>query len=250
MTDFSNIKIRCSSLGSLMTEPQSKTDKDAGNLSKTAQKHLIDVYIAEKYGRIRDIQTKQIAKGIEAEQASIELLSLYLKKPFNKNEERISNEYVSGLPDLYNGNDIKNTDLIIDIKSSYDLWTFMANVPDKLDSIYYWQLMGYMWLTGATNSYVAYCLVNTPDNIIQKEKYWMLQKMNVVSEESPEFIRESAKIEFNMTFDDISIAERVLLFPVKRNEDDIFRIQNKVEKAREFLIELENTHLNFNNERF
>lgn len=250
MTDFSNIKIRCSSLGSLMTEPQSKTDKDAGNLSKTAQKHLIDVYIAEKYGRIRDIQTKQIAKGIEAEQASIELLSLYLKKPFNKNEERISNEYVSGLPDLYNGNDIKNTDLIIDIKSSYDLWTFMANVPDKLDSIYYWQLMGYMWLTGATNSYVAYCLVNTPDNIIQKEKYWMLQKMNVVSEESPEFIRESAKIEFNMTFDDISIAERVLLFPVKRNEDDILRIQNKVEKAREFLIELENTHLNFNNERF
>ena len=250
MTDFSNIKIRCSSLGSLMTEPQSKTDKDAGNLSKTAQKHLIDIYIAEKYGRIRDIQTKQIAKGIEAEQASIELLSLYLKKPFNKNEERISNEYVSGLPDLYNGNDIKNTDLIIDIKSSYDLWTFMANVPDKLDSIYYWQLMGYMWLTGATNSYVAYCLVNTPDNIIQKEKYWMLQKMNVVSEESPEFIRESAKIEFNMTFDDISIAERVLLFPVKRNEDDILRIQNKVEKAREFLIELENTHLNFNNERF
>lgn len=250
MTDFSNIKIRCSSVGYLMTDPQSKADKDAGNLSKTAQKHLIDVYIAEKYKRIRDIQTKQMAKGIEAEQESIELLSLYLKKPFNKNEERISNEYVSGLPDLYDGSDIRNTNLIIDIKSSYDLWTFMANVPDKLDSLYYWQLMSYMWLTGATHSFVAYCLVNTPNNIIEKEKYWMLQKMNVISEESPEFKKEASRIELNMTFDDININERVLLFPVKRNEDDILRIQNKVEKAREFLIELENTHLNFNNERF
>jgi hypothetical protein len=54
------------------------------------------------------------------------------------------------------------------------------------------------------------------------------------------------KIEFNMSFDDISIDERVLMFNVSRNEDDILRIQQKVEKAREFLRELEETHLNFN----
>jgi hypothetical protein len=33
---------------------------------------------------------------------------------------------------------------------------------------------------------------------------------------------------------------------VERNEDDILKIQHKVEKAREFLFELENKHLNFN----
>jgi len=49
-----------------------------------------------------------------------------------------------------------------------------------------------------------------------------------------------------MTFDDIDISERILLFKVDRNEDDILRIQHKVEKAREFLQELERTHLNFN----
>ena len=54
------------------------------------------------------------------------------------------------------------------------------------------------------------------------------------------------KIEFNMSFDDISIEERVLMFKVGRNEDDILRIQQKVERAREFLRELEETHLNFN----
>ena len=234
--------IRASSVGYLMTEPVTKADKEAGVLSKTAQKHLIEVYIAEKYGRKRDIQTKQMKKGIEAEQDSIDLLSMYLKLPFSKNEERFKNDFITGLPDIING------DTIIDIKSSYDLWTFLGNIPDKLDNLYYWQMQSYMWLTGTKNATIAYCLVNTPESIIQQEKYYLLKKMDVISEESPEFIKEAMKIEFNMTFDDISINERILTFNVNRSEDDILRIENKVLKARTFLQELEQTHLNFNNE--
>ena len=49
-----------------------------------------------------------------------------------------------------------------------------------------------------------------------------------------------------MTFDDIDVSERVLIFTVDRNEDDIVRIQNRVERAREYLHEIETTHLNFN----
>ena len=90
------------------------------------------------------------------------------------------------------------------------------------------------------------CLVNTPDNIIQQEKYYLLKKMDVISEESPEFIQESMKLELNMKFDDIAMEERILMFHVSRNEDDILRIQNKVERAREYLIDIENTHKNFN----
>jgi hypothetical protein len=232
--------IRASSVGYLMTEPVTKADKEAGVLSKTAQKHLIEVYIAEKYGRKRDIQTKQMKKGIEAEQDSIDLLSMYLKLPFSKNEERFKNDFITGLPDIING------DTIIDIKSSYDLWTFLGNIPDKLDNLYYWQMQSYMWLTGTRNATIAYCLVNTPESIIQQEKYYLLKKMDVISEESPEFIKEAMKIEFNMTFDDISIDERILTFNISRSEDDILRIENKVLKARTFLQELEQTHLNFN----
>ena len=234
--------IRASSVGYLMTEPVAKADKEAGVLSKTAQKHLIEVYIAEKYGRKRDIQTRQMKKGIEAEQDSIDLLSMYLKLPFSKNEERFKNDFITGLPDIING------DTIIDIKSSYDLWTFLGNIPDKLDNLYYWQMQSYMWLTGTRKATIAYCLVNTPESIIQQEKYYLLKKMDVISEESPEFIKEAMKIEFNMTFDDISINERILTFNVNRSEDDILRIENKVLKARIFLQELEQTHLNFNNE--
>jgi hypothetical protein len=237
---WNDIHIRASSVGYLMTEPQSKADKEAGLLSKTAQKHLLDVYIAEKYGRKKDIQTKQMRKGIEVEQDSIELLSMYLKMPFTKNDQRFTNDYITGFPDII------DNDRIIDIKSSYDLWTFIGNIPDKLDSLYHWQMQSYMWLTGAKNAVIAYCLVNTPESIIEQEKYYMLKKMDVATEENPEYVKEAMKIEFNMSFDDISIDERVLMFNVSRNEDDILRIQQKVEKAREFLRELEETHLNFN----
>jgi hypothetical protein len=223
-----------------MTEPQSKADKEAGLLSKTAQKHLLDVYIAEKYGRKKDIQTKQMKKGIEVEQDSIDLLSMYLKMPFSKNDQRFTNDYITGFPDII------DNDRIIDIKSSYDLWTFIGNIPDKLDSLYHWQMQSYMWLTGAKSAVIAYCLVNTPESIIEQEKYYMLKKMDVATEENPEYVKEAMKIEFNMSFDDIAIDERVLMFNVSRNEDDILRIQQKVEKAREFLRELEETHLNFN----
>lgn len=240
MMNFNETLIRSSSVGYLMTEPVTKADKEAGLLSKTAQKHLIEVYIAEKYGRKRDIQTKQMKKGIEAEQESIDLLSMYLKLPFSKNEERFKNDFITGLPDIING------DTIIDIKSSYDLWTFLGNIPDKLDNLYYWQMQSYMWLTGTRKAIIAYCLVNTPESIIQQEKYYLLKKMDVISEESPEFIQEAMKIEFNMTFDDILMDERVLMFNIERNEDDILRIENKVLKARTFLQDLEQVHLNFN----
>jgi hypothetical protein len=223
-----------------MTEPQSKADKEAGLLSKTAQKHLIEVYIAEKYGRVKDIQTKQMKKGVEAEDDSIQLLNKYWNVSYSKNQERFKNDFISGHPDIITNNKV------VDIKSSYDLWTFLGNIPDKLDNLYYWQLQAYMWLTGATHGHIAYCLVNTPFGIIEQEKRYLLNKMDVISEESPEYVKEAMKLEFNMTFDDIAVPERILIFNVDRNEDDILRIQHKVEKAREFLSELEKTHINFN----
>lgn len=240
MINFSETLIRASSVGYLMVDPQSKADKEAGLLSKTAQRHLLDVYIAEKYGRKRDIQTKQMKKGVEVEDDSIALLNKYWNTNYEKNQERYTNGFITGHPDIL------DKDKVVDIKSSYDLWTFLGNLPDKLDNLYYWQLMSYMWLTGATKGHIAYCLSNTPFGIVEQEKRYLLNRMDVISEESPEYVKEAAKLEFNMTFDDIDVSERVLIYTVERNEDDIVRIQNRVERAREYLHEIETTHLNFN----
>ena len=240
MINFSETLIRASSVGYLMVDPQSKADKEAGLLSKTAQRHLLDVYIAEKYGRKRDIQTKQMKKGVEVEDESILLLNKYWNTNYEKNQDRYTNGFITGHPDIL------DKDKVVDIKSSYDLWTFLGNLPDKLDNLYYWQLMSYMWLTGATKGNIAYCLSNTPFGIVEQEKRYLLNRMAVISEESPEYVKEAMRLEFNMTFDDIDVSERVLIYTVDRNEDDIVRIQNRVERAREYLHEIELTHLNFN----
>lgn len=239
--------IRASSVGYLMTEPVTKADKEAGVLSKTAQKHLLEVYVAEKYGRRKDIQTKQMRKGNEVEDEAIEFLGDFLGKPrgyYLKNTERFTNGFIAGTPDLI---DIENGHgIIYDVKSSYDFWTFMGNILDKVDSLYYWQMQSYMWLTGSTKAYVTFCLLNTPFGIIEQEKKSLLYKMNVISEESPEYVKEALKLEFNMTFEDVPANERILFFPIERSEDDVLRIQAKVEKAREYLHTIQDLHTNFN----
>jgi hypothetical protein len=244
---WNETKIRASSVGYLMTEPVTKADKEAGLLSKTAQRHLLDVYVDQKYGRKKDIQTKQMRKGNEVEDEAIDFLGNHLGKPigyYSKNTERFSNDFIAGTPDVI---DIENgITTIYDVKSSYDLWTFMGNILDKVDNLYYWQMQSYMWLTGGSKAYVTFCLLDTPFGIIEQEKKSLLYKMNVISEESPEYVREAMKLEFNMTFSDVSTSERILFFPIDRNEDDILRIQTKVEKAREYLQTIEELHTNFN----
>lgn len=244
--NWNEVLIRCSSIGDIMTEPKEKAAKDAGELSKTAKNALKKIYAKEKYGREQDITTKQMQKGTEVEEESITLLCRVLKKMLKKNEQRLSNNYITGLPDIFEGESITSADTITDIKSSYDLFTFLPNIGESLDKDYYWQLQGYMALSGAKKACIAYCLVNTPAHIIQSEQYKLLRNSNVISELSPEFVEAAAKIEKNMIFDDIPKEERVLIFNVDRDEEAIQKIYDKVLKARKFLGEFEQSHINFN----
>jgi hypothetical protein len=207
---------------------------------------LLEIYIREKYGRTKDVQTKQMRKGVEVEDDAIELLAQSLCRPLKKNEERFSNDFITGHPDVL---DLTEAGLKVwDVKSSYDLFTFLGNIPEKLNSQYYWQLQSYMWLTGSTESCIAYCLINTPFGIIEQEKNSLLYRMTeAVTQENPKYVLEAAKLELNMMFDDIDQKERLLLFPVHRNDEDIELIKEKVLKAREYLENIEETHLNFNN---
>lgn len=236
MTDFSKTLIRCSSLSCLFTEPQSKEDKLAGKLSKTAKSHLVEVY-AQEFGYERDIVTKQMKKGIQAEEEGITLLSRVDRRLYVKNDERKQNDYISGHADI-----VTDTH-IFDIKLSWDIFTFLPKLTEEVDKCYFYQLQGYLWLWGLQEATIAYCLVNTPDNIIEGEKYRLLRSMDVVSEESPEFLKEAEKLQRNMNFDQFPPEQRVIRQRVTRDEEIIAKIPEKVEKAREFISQLSELHL-------
>lgn len=279
MTDFSKTLIRCSSIGSIMTNPKGTitekqlkkldellakqrfdkiTDKqleileelaekrDLGvQLSESAKKYLAKAYAIEKYQRIPDVITKQMTKGTTAEEAAIDLFSFVEDRPHKKNTERLSNEFISGTPDLFDGSSILSSEEVIDVKCSWDIFTFLNNIANPFNRMYYYQLQGYMALTGAKVGTLAYCLVNTPDEMINDEKRKLFYKMQCVTEEDPRYLAKAATIDRNMIFDDIPPQERVLKFSIERDDEVISKIYDKVGKCREFLLEFEKEHLFF-----
>jgi len=230
-----NVLFRCSSLGHLMTEPISKADKEAGNLSESAKTNLIDIYVRETYGRQTDISSKFIEKGLMVEEDSITLYSRVKKNFFKKNEEHLSNEFLRGTPDLFTGKSIDTADCIIDIKSSWDIFTFFRAKHKKINPLYYWQLQGYMALTGAKKATLAYCLVNTPDAFIQDEKRKVFYKMNIATEDNEVYQEACKHLDLAMTYEDIPMEDRIAEFHIERDEAGIERLYQKVEKAREYL---------------
>lgn len=242
MTDWSKTKFRASSWGNLMTEPRSKKE---GELSKTCQKELIKIYNLVRYGRKKDIVTKQMTKGILCEPESITLFSRVEKKLFVKNEQRLENEWATGHPDIFEGESIRKATEIHDIKSSWELDTFLPKLIEDVENDYDYQLQCYFDLVPtATQGSIAYCLVNAPDLVIQNEMRSLLFNMNVVSDESPEFKEAAKELLKNMVFDDIEYTERVIKKPVTRSEATIQKMKGKVPLLRDWLKWFENLHLN------
>lgn len=237
--DFSKIKFRASSWGLLLTESRDKKEV----IGKTCAAELIKIYNQVVYGRKKDITTKQMDKGIQAEPESIKLLSKVDGKIYFKNEDYLENEWFTGHPDLFTGDNVENADEVLDIKTSLELDTFMPKLIEEPDKGYIAQLNVYFSLTGAKSGAIAYCLVSAPLNIVESEKKSLLWKMNVISEESPEYKRAAAELENLMIFDDIDYRERVIKIPIERDEELIQKMKDKVPALRKWLQEFHAKHM-------
>jgi hypothetical protein len=233
--NFLNTLFRCSSLGYIMTDARSKSEP----ISETCKTHLIDVYVSNKYGRQTDIQSRYIEKGNMVEEDSITLYSRVKKTFFKKNEYSLSNEFIKGTPDLFVGLEITEAEQIIDIKSSWDIYTFFRVHTQTLNKQYYWQLQGYMALTGAKSAKLVYCLVNTPETLIQDEERKLFYRMGVVTDDNKDYQEACAELRKSMTYDDIPLNERFIEIPLERSDEDIERLYKRVELCREYLQELE-----------
>jgi len=232
---FNDFKIHPSQLGKIMTEARSKSDL----WSETAKGHLLECWVTKTYGRYKDVTNKYLEKGTLAEEDSIDLYSLVKKQYFEKNKETISNEYFIGTPDLYLGKSILEAEVIIDLKTSWDIFTFYANMHKPLNKDYWWQLQAYIDMTGAKTARLVYCLVNTPVHLVEDEKKKLMWRMGVIDPDNNEKYQEACqKIELNSYYDDIPEDDRYIDFIVDRDDEAIERAHKKVIQAREFLNEL------------
>lgn len=221
--NFDNYKFRCSQAGALMTEPRSKSE----TLSETTKTYLLECYIGAKYNRFKDITSKFLEKGLNVEEDSITLYSTIKKELFFKNEDKFSNDFICGTPDII------TDDLVIDIKSSWDIFTFRKSL-DSDNKNYWWQLQCYMALTGKKKSILAYCLVDTPESIITREiKKAMYQ--SGVSNTSESFLEYEIEMLRYYTFQDIPVEERIIEKEIEFDPDAINRLHERIIQCREYL---------------
>lgn len=242
------IKFRSSCLGKLMTN-----DRSGKAMGETAKGYIEQVFIENKYQRSKEYGSKYIDKGNQQEETAITLVSLITGKFFTKNEERIGNDFITGTPDLFIGESILKAKEGRDTKCSFDAFTFPFFETD-LKKDYFYQNHGYMWLTGAEEWHTDFCLVNTPLEIITKEKERIYWQMDQPTPENSNYIDKLIELEKNSIFDikdfksdypdyiltcqdwkfDIPKEERLKTFSVKRDEKIIQAIKERVIEANNY----------------
>lgn len=220
-------KIRPSAISHIMTEPKTKAAKDAGELSQTAKTYC-ENWVKEKlYNRTKEFTSKYTDKGIEVEGDAITFIAeqLNLGLVF-KNEERFENEFMVGTPDLI------LADCVIDNKSSWDCFTFplFAEEPDKA---YWWQLQGYMALTGKDNAKLIYTLMNTPEWIIDNEVEKELRMNRVDLNEVTMEVRQEMSARYR--YDDLKPSLRLKEYDFSRDNEAIEQIHQQVIKCRKYI---------------
>lgn len=216
---------RCSSLGKLMTDPRTKSE----TLSETAKSYIQDLFKERELGIYKEFSSRYTDKGLEMEDEAIQFASEVLNWEFVvKNEVRFNNEWLTGEPDI-------NTDnLLADIKCSWSGSTFPLFDETLKNKDYYYQLQGYMMLTGHDTSELVYCLMNTPHQIVEDEVRRQHWKLNLIDEDLE--VRQAVQEMHN--FDQIPNNLRVKRFIVQKDESAQEKIKERVEVAREYYNQL------------
>ena len=230
--NFDNYLFRCSALGKLMTNPRSKKEV----LSATTKKYLQEIHKESLFGKTTEIESKYLTKGIQVEDASIEMLNRVTGVSFDKNMEFFEDDFICGTPDIIDRPKIDNNHKVclIDIKSSWDFTTFPMHEDYLPNKNYYWQMQGYMSLTDVNTSSVIYCLVDTPNNLIQDEVRRVGWKLGMI--EVPMDLE--SEIYERLQYADIPEELRIKKFEVEYNEEDIKKLYERIEICREYLTDL------------
>lgn len=190
---------RASASGKLMTAPRSKTE----TLSETTKTYLKEWAVSEIYGYQKEIKSKYITKGLTKEDEAIDKAIEWLDLDFVlKNEKYFEDDYFCGTPDLI------TDDEVIDIKNSWDCFTFPLFDNEIKNKDYFTQLQVYMHLTGKRKARLVYVLLNTPE-----EMQWEQQ----------------------LKYDDKPKELRIKAFEVEYDAEFIETLKSKVIESREYI---------------
>jgi hypothetical protein len=198
-------------------------------LGETCKSYLKEWVIEKITGKSKDVDTYNFQHGIDTEPLALKRAGNYFGCEFEKNTQRIENDYFIGEWDSAN----KPKDLVIDVKSSISAHTF-PYFNETPDEGYYDQLQIYMDLTGLNNAALVHCLENGTDEEIERLAWKIARK------ESKLLGRE--EIEMDMThwnqakeklnFDHLPAWMRIRVYDFKRDDNRIEELKARVLDCR------------------
>jgi hypothetical protein len=197
-------KIRASACGQIMTEARSKKEK----LSKTTKTYL-QTWLKEKIYNSKNFSgSKHTEKGLEMESEAIDYLSIVDECFYLKNEKSYENDFLTGTPDIV------TDEFIIDIKCPWNEYTFPLFEDQIPTKDYFYQLQAYMHLTGRKKAKLAYCLMDTPEELLNQ---WT---------------------DVPYSYEGLDTKYRIKTYEIEYDEEVIKQIQQRVEDCREYIQEL------------
>lgn len=220
-------------------------------LSDMAIEYLMEVYAWETQGMIavnkESMDLLQLRKGKEAEKIAGMMLSIVDGEIYLENKERISNDYLSGEIDFYLGESIYKATNITDIKNAFDYPTFLKKINNGLENGQKEQLQGYGDISGATDLFIANCLVSFSPEMMEDLKWKVLKKVNATTIESPDFIEAWQQFERSTNFDKIPHEQRVFKIRVEPFTDfERQKVYDRVKFCREWLWNFHERYQNLN----
>jgi hypothetical protein len=204
--------------------------KKANPILPQGAKTYVEIWLKEQlYARRQEISSKYCEKGNIVEDDSLDFIGKMLSLGIvMKNEIEFDNDYCTGTPDA-----ILN-DFIIDAKNPWDCFTFPLFETECPNDDYFFQAQCYMWLKKMQSYKLIYVLSNTPEHLIKKEFYYFA-KANGYSLDD---VDAWNKIHDYHTYDNVDDKLKIKIFNIKRDDNVVKAIEERVLMCREYIKEL------------
>lgn len=207
-------------------------------LGKTTISSLI-----REYGKI--VYNKKVAakgdamsflkKGTDMEGEAVELLSKIDKHDYLLITENIENEYILGRCDIF----CPEKDKIIDTKVSWNINAFLKARTTPISSKYWYQMQGYMELYNVNNAEVVFLLLNTPPELIEREKMKLINRFMIGEIDREKYEIDLDNLESAFTYSSLPVKKRYFRYQIAKEPQIFEKVYKKVEKARIWLQEFD-----------
>ena len=272
--DFSQFKVWCSEIYSLLSMPKGVTrpskqdikkydrlinspdEKDETDLeflrkfdekiltyndpplSKTTISAIIRRYgwlVYNKKVAQRGDALSFLKKGTDMEEEAAQLLSKIDREKYHLQTETIENDFLVGRCDIF----CPDKDKIIDTKISWNVNAFLRARTTKVSPKHWYQVQGYMELYNVSEAEIVFLLLNTPPELIEREKIKLLNRFMIGEIDREKYELDMENIESAFTYSNLPIKRRYFRYKIKREPQIFENVYKKVEKSRIWMQEFE-----------